>query len=255
MIKRSDWSLALVNAISKNQVPLATLGPSSVFRLRTHADTAVAKRANEVLDELRGPEVKEKNALIAKLTPEVEKPGNVENGHKAFTQNCAVCHKFNGEGKDLAPDLTGMGVHGAPELLVHILDPNRMVEENYVSTSIETKDGETYDGVIARENAATVLLRNAAGDTEIKTGDIKTKRSTGRSLMPEGFESLGAETVRDMIAYMCAGEGKYRLIDMKGAFTADSRRGIFQQPGSDARDIALQTIWIDQRRAMFRSTW
>ncbi len=227
IIKRADWSLAFLNSLGSGQNTISSLTPSDVHRLRTHADRAVAKRANEVIDELRGPELKEKNALIAKLAPDVEKPGNVENGHKAFVQNCAVCHTFNGEGKQLAPDLSGMGVHGAHELLVHILDPNRMVEENYMATSIETKDGETYDGIISRENRTSIVLRNAVGDTEIKTADIKSRRVTGRSLMPEGFEALGTEALRDMLAYIIGGDNKYRVLDMKSAFTADSRQGIF----------------------------
>src|SRR5205823_12722648 len=139
-------------ALKQGKITVASFSPTGIHRLRTHSDDAVAKRANEVFDELRGPELKEKNALIAKFTPEVEKPGNVENGHKQFTVNCAVRHQLNGEGKQLAPDLSGMGVHGAAELLIHVLDPNRMVEENYMSVSIETKDGESYDGIIGREN-------------------------------------------------------------------------------------------------------
>ena len=227
LVKRSDWSLAFVEALKNSKVALTSLTPTDVHRLRTHADNAVAKRANEVIDELRGPELKKKNEVIAKLTPEVEKPGNLQNGHKAFAQNCGVCHTFNGEGKQLAPDLTGMGAHGAAELLVHILDPNRMVEENYMATSIETRDGDTYDGIVSRENRASVVLRNAIGDTEIKTADIRSRRVTGRSLMPEGFEALGAETLRDILTYMIGGENKYRLIDLSEAFTADSRKGLF----------------------------
>lgn len=230
IVKRTDWSLAFVDSLEKGKIQLASLNPTSVHRLRTHADGAVARRANEVLDKLSGPEIKEKDALIAKFTPEVEKPANVENGHAQFTKNCAVCHRFNGEGKELAPDLTGMGVHGAAELLVHILDPNRMVEENYMAVSIETRDGETYDGILGRDTRASVVIRNAAGDTEIKTSDIKSRRVTGRSLMPEGFEALGPEILRDVIGYICASDSKYRVIDMKSAFTADARKGLFLTP-------------------------
>jgi putative membrane-bound dehydrogenase-like protein len=229
IVKRRDWSLALVESLQQGKIQLASLNPSAVHRLRTHSDGAVARRANDVIDALRGPEAKEKEALISKLALEMEKPGNLENGRKTFTQNCAVCHRFNGEGKELAPDLTDMGVHGAHELLVHILDPNRMVEENYMSVSIETKDGESYDGILGRDTRASVLVRNANGDTEIKTADIKSRRMTGRSLMPEGFEALGAETLRDMLGYMIGGDSKYRVIDMKSAFTADTRKGLFQR--------------------------
>ncbi|MCI0349875.1 MAG: c-type cytochrome, partial [Acidobacteriales bacterium] len=220
LIKRADWANALVDELKKGSVSLAVLGPGNVFRFRTHSDKSVAEKAGAVIDELRGPEVKEKQALIAKLEPSVAKAGNLENGKQVFAQNCGVCHKINGDGREVGPDLTGMGVHGVHELLTHILDPNRFVEENYMATSIETKDDEVLDGIVVRENRSGVVLRNNLTDTEVKTSDIKSRRSTGRSLMPEGFEALGEEALRDMLAYLGAGENKFKIIDLKPVFTA-----------------------------------
>lgn len=243
IIKRTDWSLAFVDALKGGQLQLASLNPAAVHRLRTHSDSTVARRANAVIDELR-PEVKEKNALVAKLEPEVSKPGNLANGKTVFTANCAVCHQFNGEGKQLGPDLTGMGVHGVHELLVHILDPNRMVEDNYMAVSIETKDGETYDGILGRDTKQSVVIRNAINDTEIKGSDIKTRRNTGRSLMPEGFEALGTEPLRDLLTYMIGGDTKFRVIDLKGVFTADTRKGIFQSQESTGETIRFRKFGL-----------
>jgi putative heme-binding domain-containing protein len=187
---------------------------------------------------LRGPEQKEKNALIAQFRPEVVKPGNVESGHKLFTQNCAVCHKFKEEGSDLAPNLTGMGAHGPEDLLVHILDPNRVVEPNFIAASIETRDDLSYDGIVTRENNAAVFVRNQTGEVEIRKDNIKSRRSTGLSLMPSGFEALGADGLRDLIAYVCADEGKFRILDLTPAFTANTSRGIYNS--EDARDESLR---------------
>ena len=238
LIKRADWASALVAELKKGTVTLAALGPGNVFRLRTHSDQSVAEKAGAVIDELRGPEVKEKQALIAKLEPSVARPGNSEHGKQVFAQNCGVCHKINGEGRDVGPDLTGMGVHGVHELLTHILDPNRFVEENYVATSIETKDDQVLDGIVARENRSGVVLRNNISEIEVKTSDIKSRRSTGRSLMPEGFEALGEEALRDMLAYMGAGENRYKIIDLKPAFTASSAQGLFNS--REATDESLR---------------
>jgi type 1 glutamine amidotransferase len=119
-----------------------------------------------------------------------------------------------------------------------------MVEENYMSVSIETKDGETYDGIIGRENRSSILLRNAVGDTEIKTSDIRTRRVTGRSLMPDGFEALGAETLRDMLTYMMGSDSKYRVIDLKSAFTADTRRGLFNSQDAVEESIRFRKFGI-----------
>jgi putative membrane-bound dehydrogenase-like protein len=237
LIKRADWAAALVDELKKGTVTLTTLGPGNVFRLRTHSDKSVAQKASGVIDELRGPEVKEKEALIAKLEPVLARSGNAESGKQVFAQNCGVCHKINGEGREVGPDLTGMGVHGVHELLTHILDPNRFVEENYVATSIETKDDQVLDGIVVRENRSAVVLRNNVGETEVKTSDIKSRRSTGRSLMPEGFEALGEEPLRDMLAYMGAGENKFKIIDLKSAFNASSHHGLF-----NSRDLTNETL-------------
>ena len=238
LIRRVDWAGSLLDAIQAGKVAPLSLGPGALHRLRTHPDGTIAQRATELLDALRGPEVKEKDALIAKFAPLVQKTGSAEAGKKLFSENCAVCHKLNGEGRDLAPDLTGMGVHAPAELLVHILDPNRVVEPNFISTSIETRDDESIDGIIARENNAGVVLRNAAGDFEIKREKIKSQRSTGLSLMPNGFEALGPDGLRDILTYLGAGQGKYRTIDLGPAFTANSTRGIFSR--EEAADETLK---------------
>ncbi len=244
MIKRPDWSLALIDAVKDNKVNLATLGPNAVHRLRTHPDKAVATRANEVIDGIRGPEIKEKDTLIAKFTPLVTQSGNIENGHKQFVQNCAVCHKFNGEGKEVAPDLTGMGAHGPAELIVHVLDPNRVVEPNFMSYSVETRNGDSYDGIIARSTKGHVVLRNASGDTEVARRDMTSIKNTGRSLMPEGFEALGAETLRDILAYLCAAETKYRILDMTASYTVDSTRGIYSSLESTAETLTFKKFGL-----------
>ena len=244
LFKRPDWSLALLDAIEARKINLGTLSPVAINRLRTHSDKAVAARANKIIDEIRGPEMKEKDALIAKFTPIVVQPGDPARGHQLFMKNCEVCHRFNGEGKDVAPDLTGMGVHGPAELIIHVLDPNREVEPNYYACSIETKDGEIYDGVIARENSSSVTLRNAAGDTDIKTNDIKDRRNTGLSLMPNGFEALGGEALRDILAFLCSGESNYRIVDLKLAFDANSSKGIWQDEANAADSLTFKKFGV-----------
>jgi len=237
LIKRSDWALTLIESLKSGKVSLATLGPTAVHRLRTHSDRAVRERASALIEELRGPEAKEKNTLIASLTPQVEKYGDAAKGKALFAQNCAVCHKFNGEGKEVGPELTGMGAHGAAELLVAILDPNREIDPSFLAWSFETRDGETYDGIIARENRAGVLVKNNSGEMELKSENIQGRRNTGRSLMPEGFEALGPEALRDMLTFICGSDANYRIIDMRNAFTANSTKGIY-----NSRESAGETL-------------
>jgi putative membrane-bound dehydrogenase-like protein len=227
ILKRPDSAGAFLDLLAAKEVTPKGLGPARVHRLRVLASASLARRANELLDQLTGPELKEKDDLIARLRPEVVKPGDVENGHKLFLQNCSVCHTFNNEGRVLAPNLTGMGAHGPADLLVHILDPNRQVEPNFVSVSIETKDGTTYEGIVERENSDDLLLRDATGDHSIRQSEIVKRASTGRSLMPEGFEALGGAALRDLLSFICAGESRFRVMDLGPAFTANTSHGLF----------------------------
>lgn len=248
LLKRTTWSMALVEALDDGTIDPVTLGPANIHRLRIHPNAEVATRANEVMDKLRGPAAKEKQQLIADLIVEVEKPGNVENGRMIFTAACATCHQFGEIGQIVGPGLTGMGAHGPAELLGHIIDPNREVDLAYVAWTIETKDGELYDGILSRENRNMVALRNAAGETEISKSDIKDRRNTGRSLMPEGFESFGAEGLRDLLAYMTADTKRFRILDLTGVYNGSSTEGIYANRDSKIETVKLRrfgTIQVD----------
>ena len=228
LLQRADWSLSLIEAAKAKQADLTLLGPANLARLRTYPDGAVAKAANAYLDELMGPALKAKAEALAKLTPIVEKPGDAVKGKALFTAACATCHNLNGNGADVGPGLTGMGSHGPAELLTAIIDPNREVDPSFVAWNIETKDGKFHSGVIARENPTSLIMKSLAGQEEIRVSDIKSRVNTGRSLMPEGFEGLGGEALRDILAYICDGEArKFRTVDLRSAFTADTRNGLY----------------------------
>ncbi len=229
LLQRTDWSLALLAAAKAKTADITTLGPANLARLRTHPDAEVSKTANAYLDELMGPALREKAEILAKLIPEVEKPGDAEKGKQLFTATCAVCHKLNDAGADIGPGLTGMGAHGPAELLAAIIDPNREVDPSFVAYNIGTNDGKFHSGVIARENPNSLILKSLAGQEEIRIADIKTRVNTGRSLMPEGFEGLGGENLRDILAFICGTDSqKFRMVDLRPAFTADTRKGLYQ---------------------------
>jgi putative heme-binding domain-containing protein len=123
----------------------------------------------------------------------VEKPGNAARGRELFTSACSTCHRLGEIGTStVGPPLDGMGAHPRAELLTQILDPNREVDPSFWQVNVTTRGGETIAGVIASENAASLTLRNPAGDVEVRQTDIATRETTRRSLMPEGLEGLGA---------------------------------------------------------------
>ena len=133
----------------------------------------------------------------------VETPGNAARGREVFAAACATWHRLAGAGNQFGPDLEGIGAHPAAELLMHIVDPNRFVDDEHRTWNIKMKDGTQYSALIASENEATVKLRQPAGaSVELKAADIAERVKVPTSLMPEGLEALGAEALRDLITYI-----------------------------------------------------
>ncbi len=239
VLKRPQATQALLTAIQDGKFDPKVLGPGNIARLRTHPNKQVAKRAATMMEKLN-PNAKKRAELIAQFTPIVEQPGDAAKGKVLFTAACAVCHKLGDIGKDVAPPLVGMGAHGPAELVIHILDPNREVDPSFYNWNITKNNGETLAGVIASENSASVTLRNQAGDFEVKKPDIKERINTKMSLMPEGLEGLGAENIRDILAFIVGDAAKhFRVIPLTDAFTADSRDGLFGSPDPRGGQVKL----------------
>ncbi|MBK7644861.1 MAG: ThuA domain-containing protein [Planctomycetes bacterium] len=223
---RASWSAVLLDAIEAKTVDPRTLGAQKQHRLRNSPDAAVAARAQKLFAGGNADSM-QIDALIAKLLPEVDRPGDAAKGKLVFTENCAACHTANGEGGKIGPDISGMGSHGAAALLPSILDPSRTVEAAFVEWSVATKDDELFSGILAREGRDSVLLRWNGGEKEIARADIETLKNTGRSPMPMGLEKLGAEGLRDVIAYLSQGTEGFRVLPLGSLCSRNSLDGLY----------------------------
>ena len=239
---RSAWASAVLDGMAAKQLPPALLGPAKLSKLRLHPDTAVAKRALKVFAEVGAGSNAAKDDIIAKLQPEIEsKAGNAANGKTLFAAACATCHKLGGVGNEVGPVLDGIGVHGTHELLVHILDPSRVVDNEHRTWNLALKNGQFATGIIARENENTVTLKLPGGvPQDVRVADIKSRQDTGLSLMPEGFEGLGADGLRDLLAYLSAGSSKYRALNLGSVFTTDTTGGLYAR--RDAKNDTVQPV-------------
>lgn len=234
LVRRVEWTEEVLK-IAEIEAHRKDFTASDMARLRSHPNKQIARRANELFKI----DTSAKDAIIARLIPEVEKPGNAANGKVMFGA-CAVCHKMGDVGMAVGPPLDGMGAHGPAELLVHIIDPNREVDPSFWAFNITTKKGEVLQGVITSENAATVTLATQTGVREIAKTDIDKRENTRRSLMPEGLEALGPDTLRDILAFICGDAMKqFRILHLTDAFTADSREGVFASPRPEGGRVKL----------------
>jgi putative heme-binding domain-containing protein len=168
------------------------------------------------------------------------KPGDAAKGKLIFQQQCAKCHRHNGEGGNVGPDLTGMAAHPKSELIVHILDPSRSVEGNFVSYTVATTDGRTLTGLLASETRTAVDLLDTEGKTQrVLREDIDELVASKKSLMPEGFEKqIPPEGLADLLEFLTQ-RGKYMPLDLRKVATITSVRGMFHDKESSVERLVF----------------
>jgi putative heme-binding domain-containing protein len=170
-------------------------------RLLQSADAAVRERAAKLLAEVVNPD---RQKVLAAFAPAASLDGDANRGKEHFTKLCATCHQINGVGNEVGPDLTALTDKSAEFLLTSIIDPNRAVEARYANYVADTKGGETLSGVLASETGNSVTLLGADGKSHVLLrADLKSLRSTGTSLMPEGLETgMKPQDLADLISFV-----------------------------------------------------
>ena len=74
-------------------------------------------------------------------------------------------------------------------MLLHVIVPNREVYPSYAFYQAETKDGETYAGILEGESLDSVTLVLPLGQRKtIPRSNLKSLRALPVSLMPDGLE-------------------------------------------------------------------
>ncbi|HBH54339.1 MAG TPA: cytochrome C, partial [Planctomycetaceae bacterium] len=136
--------------------------------------------------------------------PALKLQGQADEGRKHFQKVCAVCHKLEGFGHEIGPNLAAIQNRGAEAILVNLMDPNREVNPQYVNYILQNKAGKSMTGLIAAETANSVTLRRQENQQDtVLRDEIDTLRSSGLSIMPEGLEkNLDRQAVADLIAYL-----------------------------------------------------
>ena len=121
-----------------------------------------------------------------------------------FTKICAACHRVDGVGSEIWPNLASFRNRGAEAILTNVLDPNREVNPQFVNYLLLTKEGRSLTGLIASETANSVTLKRAEAVTDtVDRADIDELRSSGLSIMPEGLEKqIDPAAMADLLAYL-----------------------------------------------------
>lgn len=204
LFTRADRLPRLLDAIEKKAVRANQIEPARLAQLRKHPDPKLRRRAVALL---AGQVAPDRQKVVAAYRAALDLKGDRARGKTAFKKNCATCHRLEGEGFEVGPDLLSALRNKSPEqLLTDILDPSREVDPRYLNYQVTTKKGTVLSGLIAAETASSVTLRRGekAEDTILRS-QIEEITATAKSVMPEGLEAqLARQDVADLIAYLRA---------------------------------------------------
>jgi putative membrane-bound dehydrogenase-like protein len=192
---------ALFDAIQRGDVAAYTVNADRRSQLMKHKDPSIQERANALFKDLTpGDRMKvyEETKSILSLTPESK------NGHVVFQKNCTPCHTFAGEGHIVGPDLTGIRNQPSDVILLHIVVPEYEIMPIYTSYNVETKDGQSYTGILAGETPSAITLRMAQGiEQPISRSNIASMLTSRLSLMPQELEkAMTKQEMADLVAFL-----------------------------------------------------
>lgn len=136
---------------------------------------------------------------------------NLARGRQAFVDaQCLACHRFGNDGGTVGPELTAAASkYDTRSLLESIIEPSKVINEQYASTTVLSKEGEVLTGRILRDDDKEIVIETdpltGAKETLLRRQVERTQPSQ-LSLMPAGLANiLTRDEILDLIAYIQQG--------------------------------------------------
>jgi putative heme-binding domain-containing protein len=137
--------------------------------------------------------------------------GDANRGEALFegTGNCAACHRVNGKGPRLAPDLSNVGALRTPAMLEEsLVDPTAAMLPVNRSVRAVTRDGKVITGRRLNEDTYSVQLINDQEQLmSLQKADLRDYTVLKTSSMPSYKDKLGSQERADIVAYLLSLKG------------------------------------------------
>ncbi len=146
-----------------------------------------------------------------------------ERGRSLFhAAQCGACHRFQGLGGGVGPDLTSVpNKFDTRYLLEAIISPSKDISDQYQSSNVLMEDGRTLSGLVVEHDAKTLLVYPSdpkAKSIAVSIDEVEKITPSKVSQMPAGLlNSLNREEIKDLSAYiMSGGNPKHKSFDKQG---------------------------------------
>jgi putative heme-binding domain-containing protein len=197
-LSRDEWAEAYLKAVENKQASVAEIEATGRAQLLEHRKDSIRLTAQKLFSN------SPRNSVITDYHSVLQRPGDPSRGELVYKRECSGCHHVRDMGFEVGPDLASSPSRNPEALLTNILDPNRTVDPAFLQYLIIDKSGRTFSGKIVSESATSITLTSGKGiqDTVLRT-NIDEIVSSGKSLMPEGFEkTISKAEMADLITFL-----------------------------------------------------
>jgi putative heme-binding domain-containing protein len=201
LLAREKGITAFLDAVEAGTLQPQSLAASQVQDLIKHKNAALVSRAKTVLKAVIPPSRAE---VAATYSAAIGQKGDARAGQNHYIGRCMACHRAQGLGMEVGPDLVTVKTKGREALLAAILDPHKEVASQFIAYTFQTKDGQTLSGLIAEDEADSVTLKMMGGAVaSLARANIQGSSSAGLSLMPEGLEAgMSVQDMADLLTFI-----------------------------------------------------
>lgn len=212
--------------------------------IRDDAVASLSERQKEALSEILAKKPERKSVLenlgevfrdrsetqwsieeLSEAAANELKDRDFANGRKMFAAaGCYACHRFQNQGGMTGPDLTTSGRrYSVHDLLDQVINPSKVINDQFSSVKVLTDDGRIHRGVIVnlgvrRDGDAIVLNTDLTDPNQRVTIDRKTIEQmvvSKTSPMPKGlFNRMTKDEILDLTAYLISGgDSRHELFE------------------------------------------
>ncbi len=139
-------------------------------------------------------------------TPASLVPGDATRGRTLFEGKgaCATCHRVNGSGSRLGPDLSDIGqLRRAGELERSLVDPGAEILPPNRPFRVVARDGTTTTGRLLNHDSVMVMMIDTQEQLRsFMKASLREYAFVDKSQMPSARDTLSSEEIVDVIRYL-----------------------------------------------------
>jgi putative heme-binding domain-containing protein len=148
---------------------------------------------------------KENGPLLAREIPELQ-GGDWLLGRKVFFSElagCFKCHKVNGQGGEIGPDLSNLPQRDYASVLRDITQPSYAINPDYISYVVILRDGRQVTGSVRTLIDWLLVSDTNAEVTSIRRDQVEEMNPSPVSIMPADIDKrLGRQRMKDLLTFL-----------------------------------------------------